>query len=261
MKRSIILLLALLALACSTEQTTAVDEGSRAVKITSSTITTRVSGTSWEDSDAIGVFMFNEDCSDIYADNCLYSVVDADASPVEFKGDVLYHIDGAISSFIAYYPYSADTPADALSIDVSDQSDVTDLLVSDLVTAGAGTDVGFTFSHLLSYVTLELTFEEYGAFDLNDIKVSVSGVYTSAEYNFFTQKFVYGSQSSSDEVFMSMSVDGDVVTASALLLPGSDGFTFSFDINGKSYSSASTDILLSGKSYSYAKTIDMSSLY
>ena len=156
---------------------------------------TKASGTTWDPSDAIGVFMYEENDVNIVENKSnIQYVTELGGKDGSFKAEstVIYFPDnGDKVRFMAYYPYRSDIANDVYEVNVATQSSqpAIDLLYSfnkdakyDKTTPDK--KVPLVFDHQLTkiYVNVKagdgLTND-----DLQKIKISFAGLNTEADFN------------------------------------------------------------------------------
>ncbi len=162
---SIIVLSALASCKKGEEQSLELDVLS-AVSFTSG-ISPHVSGTTWEASDQIGVFMYATDLTDLYdyyGSNVLYTISSgAGSESAKFSSEnPLYYPQGASMDFVAYYPYTTEVSSTAISINTTDQSseakmNALDLMVARATNCSEETSPTLTFSRKMSKVVFEVS--------------------------------------------------------------------------------------------------------
>lgn len=144
----------------------------------------------WQKGDAIGVFMLNNDNSQILNDavNIQY-ITDQNAESVSFKSSVGIPIASENVNFYAYYPFNASVLQDEYiySVNLGDQDQgyssydlmwakKTGVTSEDVKSSG----LSLTFSHQLAMIKVNVTL----AAGLSELKnVVVSGLNTSAKFN------------------------------------------------------------------------------
>jgi hypothetical protein len=158
-------------------------------------------GGTWSDNDAIGVFMVDHSTRGVLlnANNKRYET-SAGGTTGSFvaasAGEKIYYPanSDADVDFIAYYPYNAygsniTALTDAVSVDVSDQSDSEDIdLLYATTTAGYNrttynTPVPLTFKHQLSNLVINVTSEDITDLSASLASVEIQGLNTKASFN------------------------------------------------------------------------------
>ncbi len=229
------------------------------VRITSG-IGTRVIGTQWEASDAIGVYMSSTGGSlGTLGANVEYVTTNGDGNFT--STDPLYYPVSGNVDFLAYYPYVDDATFDATaySVNVSSQ---TDLPAIDLMSATA-TDVAkssaavdMTFKHKLSNIVLAITpGEEWTTSNLAGLTVKLVGTDNQATYNLETNYITFGG--SVADITLNTAADGSSVEAIVIPQTLTDA-KFSFTtISGITVElEIPTAAFVSGLQYVYDVTID-----
>ncbi|MFI3249205.1 MAG: fimbrillin family protein [Rikenellaceae bacterium] len=205
MKKTIIAALAIAAMAgCTQASDTDINTSSTQTSF-SSTIQTRATGDQWESGDAVGIMVTSEgDLHSSYRYNNKYTVSFSSATPetgrfvAASSSDEIYYPDSSSEyiDFYAYYPYNADLVAEdmAYPIDITTQETPQNIDFMEASTSGgsgynknSGT-VELAFERNMAKISLKLVAGEGVA--LSDITaISFEGFYTSATYEFPTNKF------------------------------------------------------------------------
>ncbi|MFI3315143.1 MAG: leucine-rich repeat protein [Rikenellaceae bacterium] len=166
----------------SDEQITTEVGGSSEVVFTSA-ISTRASGTLWDDGDEIGVFMYEADNSVFSDANALYTTSDAESGTFTSLDPLLYPDDKSVD-FIAYYPYSGDVSGVTVTLNTADQSSEENIKAQDFMVAsvqGCSEDnaPSLSFTRKMSKISITVVREESSVDAvLSDIllkKVTVDG--------------------------------------------------------------------------------------
>lgn len=189
--------------------------------IATETTQTRVTGTSWDAGDAIGIFQLQG--SNTLNTNSKYvsSTGTSAFSPATLGETIYFPIDASTSSdFIAYHPYKTGQTVFDYAVTVSDQSNqaTIDLLVADKVT---GKDknapaVAFNFKHRLSKVSLTIAAGNgIAPSDLEGIVITITGQQTAATYNINT--FTLTPSGAVQEI--TLKTAGDGLSSEAIILP------------------------------------------
>jgi hypothetical protein len=124
----------------------------------------RAAGTSWDQGDAIGVFMLEQGETQIAdtASNRRYLTQTGNGSfsPASAQDTIYYPDDPRQVDFIAYYPYSSEIQKFAYPVDVHDQTNqgAIDLMTADRVSSSSQTadPVALRFRHRLSRLELDI---------------------------------------------------------------------------------------------------------
>ena len=223
-------------------------------------VSTRVTGTNWDQGDAIGVYALNAGQAipdGIYGkDNAKFTTPDAGAqgtfTPATTDDQIAYPSDGAKLDFVAYYPYAATVTDNKLPINVSVQtnSSAIDYLYSNNVTGKSIADqsANLNFKHKLSQLIININGAAFDNF--NTLTAVVKGMK------------VDGSLDLKDGVVTAGSTAGDITpllnadksVAAAIVVPGQDmkDITVEFalgDVKFVWHPEALT--LESGKKYTY----------
>ncbi len=158
------------------------------LRITSS-ITTRASGTSWDDTDEIGVYMAESGTTTyIGEENTLYTPTSG-GSNIDFESEnPLYYPSSGYVDILAYYPYSDAEEFDvtAYEIDVADQSKLTaiDLMIATKSgIASTSQALALNFEHKLSQINLTIKLSDGTDLDLTKMSVKLIGTSATATYD------------------------------------------------------------------------------
>ena len=187
-----------------------------------STVKTRVTNNSWNDGDAIGIFMKNSGSTlstSSLAVNAKYVTNGGGNFSPTLTNEIHFPFNDDKVDFIAYYPYT--NPLDGLNylVDVSDQSSLSniDLLYSNNakgLNASYG-NVELNFKHQLSNVILNISMADKPDYDLTGLTAEITNVYTKASFS-----LVNGTISNENEIKnVSFKVNVDGKSAQAILLP------------------------------------------
>lgn len=186
---------------------------------------TRVSGNTWSEGDAIGIFMKKSGESlltESLAQNAKYITTgSSDFLPASEEEKVVFPFNGSNVDFVAYYPHKAEIEEFTYPVDVSNQtsqSDV-DLLYADNAKGLNSKNplVAMTFSHQLSKIVLDIK-PEVPATDLSGLSVKITNAGLQASFSL------------ADATLSAPAVLGDIVfntnatgtRAEAILLPTND---------------------------------------
>jgi hypothetical protein len=159
-----------------------------------------VAGSTWEGSDAIGVFMVNNGTNTVRNGETNKKYVTANSSgnfaPDGTSNTVYYPMNGNKVDFIAYYPYTSSiTSLGAYSVNVSTQTApaAIDLLYAKATNSGNGYDkantspIALSFSHQLFKLTLNISAPagstQITPGDLTTMTVRIAGMNTQAQFN------------------------------------------------------------------------------
>ena len=167
--------------ACSSDESTSVDNSTSAVKF-SGGISTRASGTSWTSGDLVGITAAAENSGTTNYTNEEYSS-DASGNFTYKSGDEIYYKDANAVDFTAYYPFSGETGTAASkvtkTIDADDESSTgkpaIDYLYATKTGVAKGTTVTFAFAHEMSELTLKFI-SGSGSPDITDLSYTLSGI-------------------------------------------------------------------------------------
>ena len=188
---------------------------------------TRVSGSTWENGDAIGVYMkeAGESLNSAVLANNINYIYDDDAGNFNPKNEletIYFPFNGSNVDFIGYYPFSEAVSNFTYPIKLTSQSNqaAIDFMYSNNATAMnmSNPNVNMIFSHWLS--KLELQIAHYRNLVLEDLSVIITQVPTEASFN-----LANGALTPSPEpkdIALHVNSDGSVAVAEAILLPGTD---------------------------------------
>lgn len=223
-------------------------------------VSTRVTGTNWDQGDAIGVYALNagsELPAGIYGkENAKFTTPDSGAEGVftaaTTEDQIAYPKDGAKIDFVAYYPYGAEVTDYALPINVSVQTNSTaiDYLYSDNVKDKSIADqsANLNFKHKLSQLILNISGEGYS--DLSGLTAVVKGLKVDGSLDLKNGSVTTGGTVAN----ITPLFNTDKTVATAIIVPGQDlkDATVEFTIDGKTYKwTPETQTAESGKKYSY----------
>lgn len=203
MRKLIIATLSIVAMVSCTKEDTDNTKTELAASFTSS-IETRASDNKWEQGDAIGIMVTqnNTVLEDYHYNNKHNVVLGTNAMICSFEADsntdqIYYSMDESVMlDFYGYYPYrdNLDQATALYPINVEDQSSAKDLDFMEASTIGGdgynknSDAVALTFKHLMSKVSLKLV--AGAGIDLSEITtLRLEGFYTSADYDFPTNSF------------------------------------------------------------------------
>ena len=162
--------------------------------IATETPQTRVSGTSWQTGDAIGIFQLQTGTTTALDANSKYANTTGESAfaPADANQTIYFPIETTpTSDFIAYYPYNVAQADFVYPVNVTSQSnqEAIDLLTADKVT---GKDknapaVAFNFKHRLSKLELNLTAGNgITTSDLAGIAITITGQQPTATFELNT---------------------------------------------------------------------------
>lgn len=218
-------LMGIILLACEGEIIDPV-RASKSIKLTAEIegIKTRLSGSTWEKNDGIGVYMKKAGeslNSALLEKNIQYFYNDSGYFKPKNEGHTIYFpFNGSNVDFIGYYPYRADISGFIFPVDLSMQSNqaAIDLMYSDNMTTRNMTNpnVNMTFSHRLSKMALRIA--HYRNANLGNLSVFITRVPTEASFNLENGKLIPLPETKD----IAMRVNSDGTAAEAILLPGTD---------------------------------------
>ncbi|MFV0265728.1 MAG: fimbrillin family protein, partial [Draconibacterium sp.] len=217
----------------------------------------KVSGTTWKEGDAIGVFMkaTGNDLSDgVLANvNNLKHTTTGDGQYTA-ESDAAVLPSGTEVDFIAYYPYQSVINNFIFPVNVADQSDLSkiDLLYSDnakAISRGSSV-VALDFKHQLSLLVLDISAGE-GVPTLNGLEVSIKGLVTEGSFDLSDASLALGTQTAT----ITRQFNEGSSTLNAILVPSQDigNATLTFTLGDDVYEWApAPQPLASGKKYTYS---------
>ena len=188
---------------------------------------TRATGTTWAESDSIGIYMFEESVTNVVENkrNIKY-ITELGGKPGLFtpNDEIIFFPDnGDNVRFMSYYPYTTNVSSYVYKVDVSDQSkqSAIDLLYSfDVDTkynkTVPGKKVPLLFDHKLTKININI--KPGNGLDDDDIIntiVSFDGFNTQADFN-----LISGELSNADEPETIISLNKDAAA---------DGYTVSYE--------------------------------
>ena len=188
----------------------------------SSEVTTRVTDTSWEKDDAIGLFMMNSGVSldeSALARNVKYISSGSKYFTNSTKSKIYFPLNKDKVDFIAYYPFNENLNGFFYPIDLSNQicQSSIDLMYSDSIKGVTYTDdeLKFCLKHQLTKVIIKIktnnTDTILNIFD----EVKISNVYKKA--SFLLSDGTISNQKDNDNIIFKLSSDNKI--AEAILLP------------------------------------------
>lgn len=228
---------------------------------------TRVSGTEWEDADAIGITVLTTDKQSLVYDNIKY-VASGDGTLVNFNPDseaIYFSEDGTPYDFKAFYPYdeSWSYEGNNMIYDISAQDGTeeaqnnVDLLVSDNLTGQTKGAQILKFTHALTKVQITVSnYDELSAYeDFSGLTAVVSSNYT--EYDCISGTRIEGEQAKNLGMYKT-TVDDNTVIFTAIILPSADGISEQviFSSGDTRYTATlAMDETLSSKQYNFKVVI------
>lgn len=208
------------------------DPNSKVALHVSAGIQTRAHDATWEANDAIGIYMVKTGTTIIEegAENRRYSTPDGSSGFSTQKETTIYFpVDGSRVDFLVYYPYQETLVEGELTLDVSNQ---TDLSAIDLMTAKVqSTDdkpvdkmhptVAFNFAHILTKLELNITAGNgVTSDDLKGLNVEITNQRIEGSYD--PQYEVYGTLSEPVKT-IALNTNAAGTLAQAILLPNDTG--------------------------------------
>ncbi len=186
---------------------------------------TRLTGSTWEKGDAIGVYMtlHNASLSSSSPEQnvkYIYNEENAVFEPKDEKGTIFFPFTGAAVDFIGYYPYREEIIDFNLPIDLTLQTkqSAIDLMYADNVTNVNEEDGNITmnFSHKLSKIVIEV--DHYRGIELEDLSVIITNVLTTGTFDLKEGSLTVDPATND----VACCVNKDCSVAEAILMPGTD---------------------------------------
>lgn len=263
---------------CSKENVETTDVWNGELRI-SSGITTRASGTSWDDGDEIGVFMsLTGSTTEVGTHNTPYSTTLSAASTtasfsvlstIDAQFDPLYYPQSGQVDIVAHYPYDEDASLSIYPINVENQTSAKDI---DFMSAKmvnvvkSSTELNLEFYHLLSQLNITLTPATDGGLtegQLASATVTVSGTQVeaeaelSADYDNVNDKYIPTAKFtiSGDATYLSLEASSS--KASFILVPQTTDVTITITVSGVGVFTVEVDdmALESGNEYNYTISV------
>jgi hypothetical protein len=218
-------LVCLLLSACEGETIDPIRE-SKSIRLTANIqgLKTRLSGSTWDKGDAIGVYMKKEGeslNSTVIANNINYIYNDSGYFKPKNESQAIYFpFNGSNVDFVGYYPYRENISDFIYPVDLTVQSDqaAIDLMYSNNVTGRnmSTPNVNMLFSHRLSKLVLQI--KHYRNLVMDNLSVIITQVPTEASFD-LTNGTLKPSTAKKD---IALNVNSDGTAAEAILLPGTD---------------------------------------
>ncbi len=265
MKKIILSIIALSALAsCQKVEEQSLElDGSSVVSFTSG-ISTRVSGTSWESTDQIGVFMYATgltDLYDYYGSNVLYTISSgAETESAKFSSEnPLYYPQGASMDFVAYYPYTTiEESSTAIAINTSDQSSAEKMNALDLMVARAtncteATSPTLTFSRKMSKVVFDVTCNDTAEYaELSNF--SLSNIVSDGTLTIVNISEISVSKGTTQDAISLFMNDSDNIEAIIVPQTTTDA-KIAFSVDNDTYYGTVAETFEAGKVYTYTLVV------
>ncbi len=185
---------------------------------------TRVSNSSWEKGDAIGVYMIPSGgslSSSALRGNVKYTTTGSSSfAPASEKDEIAFPFNGSDVDFIGYYPYREDLSNYSYPVNVNDQNSQAriDLLYSNNARRlnEKNPNVAMQFTHQLAKVVLNI--EPGKSMNLSELSVIISNVNMEAMFDLTTGTL--SSPTKQGDIYFKMGSGG--TSAEAILLPQAD---------------------------------------
>ncbi len=270
MKKIIIALTALLALAsCSKEEIKLPDSWNGELRI-SSGIATRASGTIWDDGDEIGVFMSETGTYNaVGTHNTKYattSTIETATFTIDSEFAELYYPQSCNADIVAQYPYNENATVSTYPVDVADQSEpqTIDFMLAKMENvAKSKNPLNLKFYHMLSKLTIQLKADETdGLTDkhLKEATVTVDGTSFAATANvgYDKTKNIPTAEFEVDDEKKALSLTAENNVASFILVPQTADVVISVSVpNIGTFSvPAIAMTLTSSNEYNYTITVN-----
>lgn len=189
----------------------------------------------WNENDEIGIFMkaSGSELSTATAKNQKYLA--ATNGALTAVGEPIYFPSQGTSDFIAYYPYQANLNGTNVTVNISDQTNLSkiDLLYSNNSTnVASGSAVNLVFTHKLTQLVLNVTAGE-GITGTEGLSVTLANVLTEATFDLAANKLLNDGKKST----ITFNTTADGKKAQAIVIPMEEGKdrVLTFTLNGKSF--------------------------
>jgi hypothetical protein len=249
--------------ACSSDESTSVDNSTSAVKF-SGGISTRASGAAWTSGDLVGITATAENSGTTNYANEEYTS-DASGNFTYKSGDEIYYKDANAVDFTAYYPFSgtAGTASSTVTktISATDESSTDkpaiDYLYATKTGVAKGTTVTFAFAHKMSELTLKFI-SGTGSPDVTSLSYTLSGIILTGTFIPST-----GVAATSGTTTGSLSMSSVNTTSTLVLFPDASTQTASLSVTSGSVTytaSFTVPIMTSGNNYEIDVTMNKTGL-
>lgn len=186
---------------------------------------TRLSGSTWDKGDVIGVYMTHEGVplsGSALANNVNYVYDESGVFLSKNESNAIYlPYKGENVDFIGYYPYREEITNFIYPIDLTVQSNQSalDFMYSNNAKSINMTNpnVSLSFTHRLSKIVLQIA--HYRGIELSDLSVILTRIPTKATFNIVNGSLT---TTSSDAEDIAMCINSDGTLAEAIVLPGTD---------------------------------------
>lgn len=216
---------------------------------------TRVSGTNWDNADAIGISALLANHNEVFADNLNVEYVtsgNGNFTAVTRPKAIKFPLESNLD-FVAYYPYSNDMTSLEYTVEAG-----SDPLFSNNAKSqnNENPNVSLDFKHILSKVVVNI---EVGDFlsSLEGLKATVNNVYLDGQFNLVTNEVILGKSKSVDvDISFDKSVEGFLsATLTFLIMPDQNikdlEVVFLLGENRYNWSASSSMITASSLEYVY----------
>lgn len=215
----------------------------RAISFSSAIGSTRITGSTWNDGDQVGIFMkpAGSSLSAALSENKRH-LASANGLLVNDGNEhaLYYPADGSKVDFVAYYPFSAELTNQTVNVNVQNQSTPAeiDLLYSTTNTGYSNTSsaVALNFKHQLSKMVLNIT--KQNDLDATGMTVALEGTATEASFDLASGKLTAKSNTTAAIEYKLTDKGNNQYQAEAILLPVAKlgaGAELAFTIAGQTY--------------------------
>lgn len=262
---------ALVALASCSKTDNVDTDGWNGELLITSGIETRASGTTWENGDAIGVFMNYTDTYDAVGLHNTKYTTSSTTTKAEFTVDSnndfvdLYYPQSGNVDIMAHYPYDKDATVTTYPVDVTDQTDLTviDFMSAKMVNVAKSQDArALSFYHMLSQLKVTLVPADNGgltAADLAEAIVTVSGTQVAAKATVDYDKTNVKPTATFElsGIATDLSVEAESGVATFIVIPQTQDMTFTITIDevGEFYVTTSDVEFTSGDEHNYTISV------
>lgn len=193
----------------------------------------RMSGTTWDAGDGIGVSAFRASSGEIYAplQNSHYVTLTGDGMfRQQGEGEAAFPNDGSALSLVAYYPYKADLQGEELPIDLSVQQEI---LYSNNLTSVSKASPGvqkLLFKRVLARLVLSIKVDNPSL----PLTAKIVDIPTKATLN--VKNGMLTPSTTKEELPLEVKKEGNLYVVTTFLLPPvSDKTQLVFSHGGKNY--------------------------
>ena len=215
-------------------------------------VRTRVSESSWETNDQIGVTVANGKSNILFTYNNGFTT----ASPVMITSS---------TTVSAYYPYAAELAQDEISFKVTGENDApkaakeVDFLYAEPVSVTTDkADAVLAFKHKMSRIALKVVDKDNALTDASAISITLNNVAVSGKFN-VTDGSVTPEGATGEIVISNVEFDNQVTTlvpSYATDTPNTTAINVYVNVDGTNYTGSITPVLAAGSSYAYTLNIE-----